>query len=233
MTPLPVNERFHTWQGEGCHLGKSAYFIRLQGCPVKCSWCDSASTWHPEHVPPDVEKANPETLAEHAFASGAEIVVLTGGEPAVHDLHDLTHALRSRSLPVHLETCGAFPLRGDFDWITLSPKWDALPLDENLAAAHELKIIVEDETSIEKWTAELDGRHQAEHLWLHPEWSLLNHPARKEEATRVLQNISDYVKTHGPPHRAGYQLHKLYQVDRQDPGSRQPAPLGGDPAKGY
>lgn len=233
MNLLPLNERFHTWQGEGCHLGKSAYFIRLQGCPVKCPWCDSASTWHPEHLPPEVEKADPETLAEDAFASGAEIVVLTGGEPAVHDLLDLTHALRSRSLPVHLETCGAFPLRGDFDWITLSPKWDALPLDENLAAAHELKIIVEDETSIEKWTAELADRHQVETVWLHPEWSLLNHPDRKEQADRVLQAISRHVKTHGPPYRAGCQLHKLYQVDQQDPGSRPPAPLGGDPGLGY
>ena len=79
MNLLPVNERFHTWQGEGCHLGKSAYFIRLQGCPVKCPWCDSAGTWHPDYVPEVVEKADPEAIAESAFASGCEIVVLTGG----------------------------------------------------------------------------------------------------------------------------------------------------------
>ena len=174
MNLLPVNERLHTWQGEGCHLGKSAYFIRLQGCPVKCPWCDSAGTWHTDYVPEDVEKADPEALAESAFASGCEIVVLTGGEPASHDLHDLTHALRIRSLPVHLETCGAFELHGDFSWITVSPKWDALPLDRNLADAHELKSIVEDETSIRKWITVLEGRHQVENGWLHPEWSLLH-----------------------------------------------------------
>ena len=232
MNPLPVHERFHTWQGEGCHLGKSAYFIRLQGCPVKCPWCDTAGTWHPDHVPSDVEQADPDTLAEDAFASGCEIVVLTGGEPAIHDLHDLTHALRIRSLPVHLETCGAFPLHGDFDWITLSPKWEALPLDENLAEAHELKIIVEDETSIARWTTELAGRHQIENVWLHPEWSLLNDPSRKEQGAQVLESISNWVKGHGAPYRAGYQLHKVFQVDQQDPNSRPLVPLGGDPERG-
>ena len=81
MKPLPVNERFHTWQGEGVHTGKSAYFIRLQGCPVKCAWCDSAGTWHPDWVPKDVEKISPKTLAEDALTSGCEIVVLTGENP--------------------------------------------------------------------------------------------------------------------------------------------------------
>ena len=232
MTTLPVNERFHTWQGEGCHLGKSAYFIRLQGCPVKCPWCDSAGTWHPDHLPEELEKAEPEALAEAAFASGCEIVVLTGGEPAIHDLHELTHALRIRSLPVHLETCGAFPIRGDFDWITISPKWDALPLDENLVEAHELKIIVEDETSIEKWVAELEGRHQIENVWLHPEWSLLNDESRKQQGEAVLAIISEWVKEHGSPYRAGYQLHKVYDVDQLDPASRPLVPLGGDPGRG-
>ncbi|MGE4550559.1 MAG: 7-carboxy-7-deazaguanine synthase QueE [Opitutales bacterium] len=232
MNPLPVHERFNTWQGEGCHLGKAAYFIRLHGCPVKCSWCDSAGTWHPDHTPDDVEKADPEKLAEDAFASGCEIVVLTGGEPAIHDLIDLTHALRIRSLPVHIETCGAYPLLGEFDWITLSPKWDVLPLDENLAEAHELKIIVEDETSIEKWVTELADRYQKDQVWLHPEWSLLNDESRRAEGQKVLSRISEWVKEHGKPYRAGYHLHKVYEVDQQDPGSRPLVPLGGDPLQG-
>ena len=69
MRPLPIHERFFTWQGEGVHTGRSAYFIRLQGCPVKCPWCDSAGTWHPDWVPKDVEKISPKTLAEDV-ASG-------------------------------------------------------------------------------------------------------------------------------------------------------------------
>jgi len=220
MKPLPVNERFHAWQGEGLHLGRSAYFIRLQGCPVKCPWCDSAGTWHPDWVPADVEKTTPAQLADAAKASNAEFVVLTGGEPTVHDLTQLTAELKARSIPVHLETCGGYPLRGHFDWITLSPKWWKLPLEENLRCAHELKLIVEDADSIRKWTEELDGRFPTDLVWLQPEWSQTGNPT-------VLNSISNWIKTHGAPYRAGYQLHKTYEVDSLDPGTRPQASLGG------
>ena len=226
MNPLPVNERFHTWQGEGVHTGKSAYFIRLQGCPVKCPWCDSAGTWHPEWTPADVDEILPDALAEDAGRSNCEIVVLTGGEPTIHDLTDLTRELADRELPIHVETCGGYPFQGHFDWVTLSPKWWQLPLDENLQRADELKIIVEDTESIAKWETELEGRHTSKHIWLNPEWTQVKNPD-------VLNSISDWVKTHGKPYRAGYQMHKVYDVDRRDPGSRPLVPLGGDPAKGY
>ena len=78
---LPVYERFHAWQGEGAHMGKSAFFIRLHGCPVHCPWCDSAGTWHPDHVPDSIDRIEPIDLAEEALQSGCEIVVITGGEP--------------------------------------------------------------------------------------------------------------------------------------------------------
>ena len=220
MKPLPVNECFHTWQGEGVHLGKSAYFIRLQGCPVKCPWCDSAGTWHPDWKPKDLDKVSPQTLARQARESGCEIVVITGGEPTIHDLSDLTQELSKQNLPVHLETCGGFPILGNFDWITLSPKWWQLPLDENLEQAHELKIIVEDTDSISKWTDELHDRHNCQHIWLHPEWSQVQNP-------KILESISNWVKTHGHPYRAGYQLHKVFNVDQLDPNARPNVPLGG------
>jgi 7-carboxy-7-deazaguanine synthase len=102
-----------------------------------------------------------------------------------------------------------------------------------LAEAHELKIIVEDENSIGKWVAELEGRYQTDQVWLHPEWSLLNDEARGEEGKAVLSLISEWVKEHGKPYRAGYQLHKVYEVDQQDPGSRPLVPLGGDSTKGF
>ena len=70
-----------------------------------------------------------------------------------------------------METCGGYPFRGTFDWVTLSPKWWKMPLDENLQKADELKIIVEDEESIDKWAKELEGRHSVNHVWLNPEWS--------------------------------------------------------------
>ena len=214
-------------------MGKSAYFIRTFGCPVKCPWCDSAGTWHPGHTPKNVEKAEVETLVNDAVSSGCDFVVLTGGEPTIHDLSSLTDGLKSHNIPIHLETCGAFPFRGQFDWVTLSPKWWKLPLADNLSFANEFKIIVEDETSISKWNEELDLASFGLPVWLHPEWSALNDSSHPERKSEVLSSISNWVKEHRSPFRAGYQLHKLYDVDRLDPNSRELVPLGGDPQKGY
>lgn len=226
MRDLPIHEYFYAWQGEGAHLGRAAFFIRTFGCPVQCSWCDAAGTWHPDHVPEDVMRMSPETLAEAAAGTAAEFVVITGGEPAIFDLGPLTRALAGRGLPAHLETSGAFPLKGDFAWVTVSPKWAKLPRPEVLARADEVKIIVEDALSIEKWWDEIAAHVQARHVWLHPEWSQRKNPA-------VLGAINRWVKERGAPFRAGWQVHKPYQVDSADPRSRPPAPLGGNPDLGF
>ncbi|MDG2170458.1 MAG: 7-carboxy-7-deazaguanine synthase QueE, partial [Opitutales bacterium] len=86
MKPLPVYETFYSWQGEGCHMGKSAFFIRLFGCPIKCPWCDSAGTWHPDFVPETIERISVEALVAQAKEHNPAIVVITGGEPCIHDL---------------------------------------------------------------------------------------------------------------------------------------------------
>ena len=221
----PVNEKFLSWQGEGVHLGRKAFFIRLQGCPVKCAWCDAASTWHPNHVPKTLERFTAEALALEAAASQPEFVVLTGGEPCIHDLNPLVAALAQHRLPVHLETCGAFPLPEGLTWVTVSPKWAKPPLAAALAAAHELKIIVEDPESIGKWEAALGG-WTCPIVWLHPEWGQRANP-------QVLTAITDAVKTRGAPFRAGWQAHKPYAADSLDSRSRPPAPLGGDLSRGF
>ncbi len=217
---LPVHERFYSWQGEGCHAGRAAFFIRLYGCPVQCPWCDSAGTWHPEFIPRNIERLPPDELLQEAIDSAAAFVVITGGEPAIHDLSALTDVIRDRGLRCHIETSGAFPLQGTFDWVTVSPKWQKLPLRENVRCANELKLIVEHETSIADWLAWLGDDLRADHVWLHPEWS-------QRQNRAVLDSINQTIKERGDPFRAGYQLHKLYQVDEQDPRSRPPAPLGG------
>ena len=224
MNELPVYERFHSWQGEGLHLGKSAFFIRLHGCPVHCPWCDSAGTWHPEHKPEYVDRISPTDLAEEAFSSGCEIVVITGGEPAIHNLHDLVHEMRIRNLPVHIETCGAYPIQGEMDWITLSPKNLALPIAENLSLADEFKIIVEDATSIQNWAKQIDFVQFGVPTWLHPEWS-----CSQDES--VLSSITTWIKEQGSPFRAGFQIHKLYQADEKDNRSKPVATLCSEPRK--
>jgi len=223
--PYPVNETFLSWQGEGVHLGRKAFFIRLQGCPVKCAWCDSASTWHPQYVPKQVRKATAAELADEAKASEPQFVVITGGEPCVHDLGPLVAALKSVGLTAHLETCGAYPIAPGIAWVTVSPKWAKLPLAESLQRADEVKIIVEAPDSIARWTEAVGGQWVAPSVWLHPEWSQRANPA-------VLKAITDHIKAVGGAFRAGWQVHKPYSADALDARARPPVPLGGDPAKG-
>ncbi|MEQ8324277.1 MAG: 7-carboxy-7-deazaguanine synthase QueE [Vicingaceae bacterium] len=138
MTRLPVMESFLTIQGEGYHQGRLAYFIRLAGCDVGCTWCDVKDSWS---IDPGQWKEIDE-VSRNAAASGAGIAVITGGEPLMHDLSELTIALSKSGLKVHLETSGAYPLSGQFDWICHSPKKFKPSLKEVYESADELKVIV-------------------------------------------------------------------------------------------
>jgi organic radical activating enzyme len=152
---LPVVETFHSLQGEGLHSGRSAFFVRLAGCDVGCSWCDTKHSWseanHPRRRLVDLAAAGRE-----AAAAGAGFVVITGGEPLQHPLEALCSELRAATrtvaapngLPLHLETSGVNPLSGRFDWITLSPKRHRPPGDALLAACDELKVVVQEPADI-------------------------------------------------------------------------------------
>jgi len=222
---LPIHEQFYSFQGEGLHAGKAAYFIRTFGCPVHCPWCDSAGTWHPDYIPEKVNRIAVDQLVAEALKTRAEFAVITGGEPAIHDLAPLVDSLHAAGLEAHLETSGAFPIRGKFDWITLSPKRWKLPILENLKQADEFKIIVDSVGSISEYSKVIMAA-EGHPVWLHPEWSLHNDAA-------ILNAITEWVKRHGAPYRAGWQIHKPYRADILDPNSAGAAPLGGDPEKGY
>lgn len=215
---LPVYETFNSWQGEGCHMGRSAFFIRLFGCPVHCPWCDSAGTWHPDHIPSKIDRIETKELVERAAAANPEFVVITGGEPAIHHLGPLTHALSEKGLAVHLETSGGFEIRGQFDWITVSPKQEKLPLSDNIAKADELKLIVDRVDVISYWSEELPLEHFAKPIWLNPEWSQRNN-------SEILAVITEAVKERKAPFRAGWQVHKNYRADEMDPSSMPEASL--------
>lgn len=138
---LPVVETFHSLQGEGLHAGRSAFFIRLAGCSVGCSWCDTKHSWPAAaHGQRSLGDLSAEALA--AAGAGAAFVVITGGEPLEHDLDPLCAALEQAGLPLHLETSGTAPLSGRFAWITLSPKAHRPPEPGPLAACDELKVVV-------------------------------------------------------------------------------------------
>ena len=205
MSALPVYETFTSFQGEGVHLGRKAHFIRLFGCPVHCPWCDSAGTWHPDHVPASIDRIAPAQLAEAAAASRPAFVVITGGEPAIHDLTALTTALRERSLRAHLETSGAFRIRGAFDWVTVSPKRWKPPVAEAVTRADEFKLIIDEPGEVNRWRAALGLDVADVPVWLHPEWS------RRDEPT-IRAAILDAVSRLGDPYRAGWQVHNEFGV---------------------
>ncbi len=227
----PVYERFYTWQGEGVHLGRAAYFIRLYGCPQACPWCDSAGTWHRDYRPDGVTLMGAAELAEVVRAESPDgaVVVITGGEPILFDLNPLTDALHALGRRVHIETSGIAPLRGALDWVTLSPKpFGQPPLPEVVALADEVKIIVHDPSDIQAGLDTLSGLPQDAVIWLHPEWS-----KARERDLSVLNAITQAVKEN-PRLRAGYQIHKLYRADDLDAHSdKRLIPLGGNAALGY
>lgn len=195
---IPVMEHFYTVQGEGAYTGHAAYFIRLAGCDVGCIWCDVKESWgvSAEQI------MNVPDLVNQATANPAKIAVITGGEPLLHDLTDLTQALHAKGFQIHIETSGAHPLTGDIDWICLSPKKFKFPQSDIYEKADELKVVVYNKKDLE-W-AEQQAEKVDSHcrLLLQPEWG------RREEA---MAWIVDYVKTH-PEWQISLQTHNYLQV---------------------
>lgn len=137
-----VYEYFYSLQGEGAYSGKAAFFIRLAGCKVGCPWCDSKESWRRENG----REMTLEQLRCEVVASGSKIVVITGGEPMLHNLNALTAMLRELGVRVHLETSGSEPFSGMFDWMTLSPKRGKMCREEYYPLADELKVVIECES---------------------------------------------------------------------------------------
>jgi len=195
---LPVMEHFYTLQGEGFHQGKAAYFIRLGGCDVGCVWCDVKDSWDAGKHP--LRKIS--DLVHIVKKTEAEIVVITGGEPLMHDLTELTDLFHKEGLKMHMETSGSSPLSGNWDWITLSPKKFKAPVPEVLPFANELKIVVFNRSDLnwaEKYEALVSPSCK---LYLQPEW---------DKAAQVTPMIIDYIKGH-PQWRLSLQIHKYINV---------------------
>lgn len=167
---LAVNEVFETIQGEGVFTGVAAIFLRLQGCPVGCPWCDTKHTWEKRDSdrvssgqviaktgdsPAWAQMSVDEVLAlfaERGFT--ARHVVITGGEPCMYDLTELTTRLHEDGYQTQIETSGTFPVQAsEQTWVTLSPKLD-MPggyevRADAMARANEIKHPVAMEKHIE------------------------------------------------------------------------------------
>ena len=194
----PVMEEFLTIQGEGINAGRPAYFIRLAGCDVGCHWCDVKESWNKELHP----QKRVIDLIGTVESSGAKFVVITGGEPLMHDLNALTSGLKSIGCSLWIETSGAYPMSGSFDWICVSPKKFLPARPDVLKMAHELKVIVYHHSDI-KWAQEMATHAgEATSLLLQPEWS------RKDT---VMPLIIDFVKKE-TIWRISLQTHKYLNI---------------------
>ncbi len=196
-------EHFYTIQGEGFHQGKAAYFIRLGGCDVGCVWCDVKESWdasrHPIFSVDEIVN-----MAETGSPPERDdvIVVITGGEPLMHDLNELTARLKQQGFHTNIETSGSHPLSGHWDWICLSPKKFKAPLPAVIAAAHELKVVIFNQSDFawaEKYAALVSKDCL---LYLQPEWS---------KAAIMIPLMVEYIKQH-PRWRISLQIHKYMNV---------------------
>jgi 7-carboxy-7-deazaguanine synthase len=195
---LPLVEEFYTIQGEGYHTGKPAYFIRIGGCDIGCSWCDTKFSWNPDLFP----LVETDRVIENVLNTGAKAVVVTGGEPLMYNLTYLCSELKKHRVETFIETCGAYPLTGVWDWICLSPKRSAPPLKEIMELANELKVIIQTKRDIPWAKINADRVKDSCHLFLQPEWS---------RYTKILPVIVDHVKKN-PRWRISLQVHKFMHI---------------------
>jgi 7-carboxy-7-deazaguanine synthase len=172
---LPLMEEFYTIQGEGCHTGTAAYFIRVGGCDVGCHWCDVKESWNPDLHPPTLADTIVTNVKKHAST-----VVITGGEPLMWSMDYITTLLQKNNIKTHIETSGAYSFSGKWDWFCLSPKKNKLPLEETYVEADELKMIIHNNSDFafaEKQASKVGEKCQ---LFLQPEWS------KKEKMTALI-----------------------------------------------
>ncbi|MBZ0326980.1 MAG: 7-carboxy-7-deazaguanine synthase QueE [Altibacter sp.] len=194
---LPLMEEFYTIQGEGYHKGTAAYFVRIGGCDVGCHWCDVKESWNAELHPPTASEAIVNNAVRYS-----KTVVVTGGEPLTWDMGPLTTQFKEKGMQVHIETSGAYPLTGTWDWICLSPKKIKLPKAEIYKVANELKVIVynKDDFRFAEEQAAKVGKDCI--LYLQPEWS---------KRDTVIPLIVDYVMQH-PKWKVSLQTHKYLNI---------------------
>lgn len=205
-TALPVMESFYTLQGEGFHQGRAAYFVRLGGCDVGCVWCDVKESWDASaHPRQSIQEIVTTALLEvHGSIDRVKniIAVITGGEPLMHNLDELTIALKRAGFETNIETSGSSPLSGQWDWICLSPKKFKAPLPELVTHANELKVVVFNKSDFawaEQYAAQVSPDCK---LYLQPEW---------DKAAVVTPLIIDYIKEH-PKWELSLQIHKYINV---------------------
>jgi len=195
---LPLMEEFYSIQGEGFHTGKAAYFIRVGGCDVGCHWCDVKESWD-EKIHPLIHV---DEIVNNALKYPARTVVVTGGEPSIYPMDYLTQQLKEKGFQTHIETSGAYPLTGKWDWICLSPKKTMPPLEEIYDRANELKVIIHNKHDL-IWAEQQASKIKRDiEFYLQPEWSKIK---------EMMPLIVNYVMEH-PKWNISLQTHKYMNI---------------------
>ncbi|MFD2518091.1 7-carboxy-7-deazaguanine synthase QueE [Salinimicrobium flavum] len=194
---LPLMEEFYTIQGEGFHKGTAAYFIRIGGCDVGCHWCDVKESWNAKLHPPTGVEQIVENAVKHS-----KTVVVTGGEPLTWDMTRLTGGLKEKGATIHIETSGAYPLSGIWDWICLSPKKIKLPTEEIYGVANELKMIIFNKHDFQFAEEQAAKVNEDCILYLQPEWS---------NREKMMPLIVEYVMQN-PKWKVSLQTHKYLNI---------------------
>jgi organic radical activating enzyme len=195
---LPLMEHFYTLQGEGRYTGHPAYFLRLGGCDVGCVWCDVKESWDASKHP----QVSIHEMVQYVQESTAPIAVITGGEPLMHNLDTLTSFLIEKGIRTHIETSGAHRLSGNWDWICLSPKKFKAPLDEVIAVANELKVVVYNQSDF-NWAEQYAEKVNRDCLlYLQPEWS---------KVKELTSSIINYIQRN-PKWILSLQTHKYIDI---------------------
>jgi 7-carboxy-7-deazaguanine synthase len=194
----PIMETFYTLQGEGRFSGHPAYFIRLGGCDVGCVWCDVKDSWDASKHP----QVSIDTIVQKVLKSGSGLSVITGGEPLMYDLAPLTSALKKAGIRTHVETSGAYPYSGDWDWFCLSPKKFKAALPECFEKADELKVIIFNASDYKFAEENAQLVNKDCELYLQVEW---------DKREKLLGDLIEYVKEN-PKWKLSTQVHKYIDI---------------------
>ena len=198
LTKLPVMEKFYTIQGEGHYSGQPFYFIRLGGCDVGCHWCDVKESWdHNQHKFIEVDD-----LIKDAKEYTSNVVI-TGGEPLMWNLSELTKRFKENNIKLHLETSGAYEMSGNWDWVCLSPKKKMLPKQEIYSQANELKVIIYNNDDFKFAIQESEKVSSECKLFLQPEWSKFY--IMKDKIAQFVMNNKNW--------NISLQIHKYLEID--------------------
>jgi 7-carboxy-7-deazaguanine synthase len=191
-------EIFYSIQGEGFHSGKPAIFIRLGGCDVGCHWCDVKESWDENDHP----KMTVEQIMDDIKDFPSKTIIITGGEPLMYNLNELTSSLKALGYSLHIETSGVYQFTGDFDWVCFSPKKFKNPHQSIYAVANELKAIIFNKSDFKFADSFLEHLNDDCLHYLQPEWS---------KADAMTPQIIEFVKNN-PNWNISMQTHKYLNI---------------------